>query len=60
MCFVTGTSPLVIPPDAAFPCDVADVDGLNRREVLLDELQQNILRFIFAYAPGANSYITEE
>ncbi|XP_033842204.1 minichromosome maintenance domain-containing protein 2 [Periophthalmus magnuspinnatus] len=55
-----GASPLVLPPDAVFPCDVADLDSLHKRDLILDELHQNILRFIYAYAPGANSYITEE
>ncbi|XP_018529465.1 minichromosome maintenance domain-containing protein 2 isoform X1 [Lates calcarifer] len=55
-----GASALVIPPDAVFPCDLGDVDGLHRRDVTLDELHQNILRFIYAYAPGADTYITEE
>ncbi|KAM9337205.1 minichromosome maintenance domain-containing protein 2 [Symphorus nematophorus] len=55
-----GASALVIPPDAVFPCDLGDVDGLHRRDMTLDELHQNILRFIYAYAPGADTYITEE
>ncbi|CAK6972364.1 minichromosome maintenance domain-containing protein 2 [Scomber scombrus] len=55
-----GASALVIPPDAVFPCDIGDVDGLHRRDKTLDDLHQNILRFIYTYAPGANTYITEE
>ncbi|XP_070842402.1 minichromosome maintenance domain-containing protein 2 [Chaetodon trifascialis] len=55
-----GASALVIPPDAVFPCDLGDVDGLHRRDVTLDKLHQNILRFIYTYAPGADTYITEE
>ncbi|XP_062235581.1 minichromosome maintenance domain-containing protein 2 isoform X1 [Platichthys flesus] len=55
-----GASALIIPPDAVFPCDLEDVDGLPRRDMALDMLHQNILRFIYAYAPGANNYITEE
>ncbi|CAJ1082214.1 minichromosome maintenance domain-containing protein 2 isoform X2 [Xyrichtys novacula] len=55
-----GASALVIPPDAVFPCDLGDMDGLHRRDVTLDELHQIILRFIFTYAPGADTYITEE
>ncbi|KAF7668855.1 hypothetical protein LDENG_00279510 [Lucifuga dentata] len=55
-----GTSALVIPPDAVFPCDLCDVDGLQKRDVILEELHQNILRFIYTYAPGADTYITEE
>lgn len=59
---------LVIPPDAAFPCDLAaavegwvEVEALHRRrELLLENLHQDVLRFIYAYAPGAESYITEE
>lgn len=58
--FPTGTSALVIPPDAVFPCDLGDVDGLHRRDTTLDDLHQRILRFIYAYAPGADTYITEE
>ncbi|XP_045923445.1 minichromosome maintenance domain-containing protein 2 [Micropterus dolomieu] len=55
-----GASALVIPPDAVFPCNLGDVDGLHKRDVTLDELHQNILRFIYTYAPGADTYITEE
>ncbi|XP_073344908.1 minichromosome maintenance domain-containing protein 2 [Pagrus major] len=55
-----GASALVIPPDAVFPCDLGDVDGLHKRDVTLDELHQNILRFIYTHAPGADTYITEE
>nr|XP_046227269.1 minichromosome maintenance domain-containing protein 2 isoform X2 [Scatophagus argus] len=55
-----GASALVIPPNAVFPCDLGDVDGLHKRDVTLDELHQNILRFIYTYAPGADTYITEE
>uniref|UniRef100_A0A3Q1FH37 Minichromosome maintenance domain-containing protein 2 n=1 Tax=Acanthochromis polyacanthus TaxID=80966 RepID=A0A3Q1FH37_9TELE len=53
-------SALIIPPDAVFPCDLEDVDGLHRRDATLDELHQNILRFIYNYAPGADAYIAEE
>ncbi|XP_060921111.1 minichromosome maintenance domain-containing protein 2 [Labrus mixtus] len=55
-----GASALVIPPDAVFPCDLGDTDGLHMRDMTLDELHQNILRFIYTYAPGADTYITEE
>ncbi|XP_008304803.1 MCM domain-containing protein 2-like, partial [Stegastes partitus] len=55
-----GASALIIPPDAVFPCDLGDVDGLHRRDATLDELHQNILRFIYTYAPGADTYIAEE
>ncbi|XP_034045653.1 minichromosome maintenance domain-containing protein 2-like [Thalassophryne amazonica] len=55
-----GASALIVPPDAVFPCDVSKVDGLHRRDITLDELHQNILHFIYAYAPGADAYITEE
>ncbi|KAM8822373.1 minichromosome maintenance domain-containing protein 2 isoform 5-T5 [Spinachia spinachia] len=55
-----GASALVIPPDAIFPCDVGNVDYYQSRDETLDELHQNILRFIYSYAPGADSYITEE
>ncbi|XP_061122003.1 minichromosome maintenance domain-containing protein 2 [Syngnathus typhle] len=56
----TGASALVIPPDAAFPNDLGDVDGLLRRERALDLLRQDILRFIHAYAPQAVKDIREE
>ncbi|KAM3860642.1 LOW QUALITY PROTEIN: minichromosome maintenance domain-containing protein 2 [Diretmus argenteus] len=55
-----GASALVIPPDAVFPFDLSDMDTLHRRDLTLEELHQNILRFIYAYAPGAHTYITEE
>ncbi|XP_040921424.1 minichromosome maintenance domain-containing protein 2 [Toxotes jaculatrix] len=55
-----GASALIIPPDAVFSCDLEDVEGLHKRDTILDELHQNILRFIYAYAPGADTYITEE
>ncbi|XP_037311997.2 minichromosome maintenance domain-containing protein 2 [Pungitius pungitius] len=55
-----GASALVIPPDAIFPCDLGNWDGYQKRDETLDELHQNILRFIYSYAPGADSYITEE
>ncbi|XP_027861000.1 minichromosome maintenance domain-containing protein 2 isoform X1 [Xiphophorus couchianus] len=55
-----GASALVIPPDAVFPCDLGDVDGLQRRDAALDELHQIILRFVYTFAPGADAYITEE
>lgn len=43
-----------------FPCELGSVDGLHMRDTVLDKLQQDILRFIYAYAPGADQYITEE
>ncbi|XP_054893794.1 minichromosome maintenance domain-containing protein 2 isoform X1 [Poeciliopsis prolifica] len=55
-----GASALVIPPDAVFPCDLGDVDGLQRRDAALDELHQIILRFVYTFAPGADEYIREE
>ncbi|KAM4606396.1 minichromosome maintenance domain-containing protein 2 [Polymixia lowei] len=55
-----GASALVIPPDAVFPCDPCDLDALRRRDLTLEQLHQNILHFIYAYAPGADAYITEE
>ncbi|XP_029935177.1 minichromosome maintenance domain-containing protein 2 [Myripristis murdjan] len=55
-----GASALIIPPEAVFPCDLGDLDGLHRRDLTLEQLRQNILRFIYAYAPGADTYITEE
>ncbi|XP_046879505.1 minichromosome maintenance domain-containing protein 2 [Hypomesus transpacificus] len=55
-----GTSALVIPPDAAFPCDLGDLEALQQRDAALQQLHQDILHFIYAHAPGADSYITEE
>ncbi|XP_035981223.1 minichromosome maintenance domain-containing protein 2 [Fundulus heteroclitus] len=55
-----GASALVVPPDAVFPCDLGDADGLQRRDAVLDELHQSILRFVYTFAPGADAYITEE
>lgn len=56
----TGASVLVLPPEPVFPCELGDADSLQRRDMALEELHQNILRFIYAYAPGAEMYITEE
>uniref|UniRef100_A0A3B3D9B3 Minichromosome maintenance domain-containing protein 2 n=1 Tax=Oryzias melastigma TaxID=30732 RepID=A0A3B3D9B3_ORYME len=53
-------STLFLPPEPVFPCDVGEADGLHKRDIMLDELHQNILRFIYTYAPGADTYITEE
>ncbi|XP_054622243.1 minichromosome maintenance domain-containing protein 2 isoform X2 [Dunckerocampus dactyliophorus] len=50
---------LIIPPDAVFSGDLGE-DSLRRKDKALDELHQNILRFIYTYAPGADTYITEE
>ncbi|XP_038149514.1 minichromosome maintenance domain-containing protein 2 [Cyprinodon tularosa] len=55
-----GGSALIIPPDAVFPCDLGNVEGLQRRDAVLDELHQDILRFVYTFAPGADEYITEE
>ncbi|KAL2085179.1 hypothetical protein ACEWY4_018499 [Coilia grayii] len=55
-----GVSALVIPPDAVFPCDLHDLEALRQRDEALEALHQQILQFVFAYAPGAASYITEE
>ncbi|KAJ8376638.1 hypothetical protein SKAU_G00072180 [Synaphobranchus kaupii] len=55
-----GASALVIPPDALFPCDLHDLDSLHRRDLTLEQLHQQILQFVYAYAPGAAGYITEE
>lgn len=60
LCFSTGASALVLPPDPVFPCDLGEVDGLHKRDAVLDDLHQKILRFIYAYAPGADAFITEE
>lgn len=59
-CPSTGASVLVIPPDPVFSCDMANADILRKRDATLDALHQNILQFIYAYAPGAETYITEE
>ncbi|CAB1349811.1 unnamed protein product [Coregonus sp. 'balchen'] len=55
-----GASALIIPPDAAFPCDLCDLEALHRRDLILEQLHQSIMHFVYAYAPGATSYITEE
>ncbi|KAJ8413374.1 hypothetical protein AAFF_G00093700 [Aldrovandia affinis] len=55
-----GASALVIPPHALFPCELHDLDSLRRRDLTLEQLHQQILQFVFAHAPGAASYITEE
>lgn len=56
----TGASVLIIPPDAAFPCDLSDLEALHQRDVTLEQLHQSILHFIYTHAPKADSYITEE
>uniref|UniRef100_A0A3Q2Y5Y0 Minichromosome maintenance domain containing 2 n=1 Tax=Hippocampus comes TaxID=109280 RepID=A0A3Q2Y5Y0_HIPCM len=53
-------SVLVIPPDAVFPGELGDADGLLRRDRALGQLRQDILRFIYAYAPQADACVTEE
>lgn len=58
--FPTGTSVLVIPPDAVFPGELGDAGGLLRRDRALGQLRQDILRFIYAYAPQADACATEE
>ncbi|KAJ8010703.1 hypothetical protein DPEC_G00077870 [Dallia pectoralis] len=55
-----GTSVLVIPANAVFPCDLYDLEALHKRDLTLEQLKQNILTFINSHAPGAASYITEE
>ncbi|XP_023679586.1 minichromosome maintenance domain-containing protein 2 isoform X5 [Paramormyrops kingsleyae] len=55
-----GASALTIPPEAVFPCDLHDFESLHQRDMALDQLHQQILHFIYAYAPGAANYITEE
>uniref|UniRef100_A0A3P9JGM3 Minichromosome maintenance domain-containing protein 2 n=1 Tax=Oryzias latipes TaxID=8090 RepID=A0A3P9JGM3_ORYLA len=55
-----GASTLFLPPEPTFPSDVGEADGLHKRDMMLDELHQSILRFIYTYAPGADTYITEE
>lgn len=56
----TGASALVIPPDAVFPCDLRDLESLHRRDLTLEEFHQQILQFVYSYAPGAATYIMEE
>ncbi|CAL8399371.1 unnamed protein product [Gadus morhua 'NCC'] len=56
-----GASVLVTPPDPAFPCDLGGgLGALLQRDLLLEDLRQAVLRFIYAYAPGAAAYIAEE
>ncbi|KAI5620046.1 MCM domain-containing protein 2, partial [Silurus asotus] len=55
-----GASALVIPPDAVFPCDLCDLESLHRRDLTLKEFHQQILQFVYNYAPGAANYIMEE
>ncbi|XP_077409948.1 minichromosome maintenance domain-containing protein 2 isoform X2 [Vanacampus margaritifer] len=55
-----GASVLVIPPDAAFPGELGDADSLARRDRALDQLHQDILRFIYAYAPREDARVMEE
>ncbi|TSK98482.1 MCM domain-containing protein 2 [Bagarius yarrelli] len=55
-----GASALVIPPDAVFPCDLCDLESLRRRDLALEEFHQQILQFVYNYAPGAATYIGEE
>ncbi|KAK1806200.1 hypothetical protein P4O66_000087 [Electrophorus voltai] len=55
-----GASALVIPPDATFPCDLRDLDSLQRRDLTLEGFHQQILHFVYTYAPGPATYITEE
>ncbi|XP_066533264.1 minichromosome maintenance domain-containing protein 2 isoform X3 [Hoplias malabaricus] len=55
-----GASTLVIPPDAVFPCDLRDLDSLHKRDLTLEDFHQQILHFVYTYAPGAATYIMEE
>lgn len=55
-----GASALVLPPNAAFPCDLHDLESLHRRDLTLEEFHQQILQFVYNYAPGAATYIMEE
>ncbi|XP_061522320.1 minichromosome maintenance domain-containing protein 2 [Phycodurus eques] len=55
-----GASVLVIPPDAVFPSDLGDANGLLKRDQTLNQLHQDILRFIHAYAPRADAHFAEE
>ncbi|XP_053717111.1 minichromosome maintenance domain-containing protein 2 isoform X4 [Synchiropus splendidus] len=56
--FRHGASALTVPAHALFPCSLAD--GGLRRDAILDEFHQAVLRFIFSYVPGAEAYIREE
>lgn len=61
VCFENaGASTLVIPPDAVFPCDLRDLDSLHRRDLTLEDFRQQILQFVYSYAPGAATNIMEE
>ncbi|XP_018596625.2 minichromosome maintenance domain-containing protein 2 [Scleropages formosus] len=55
-----GASALVLPPDALFPCALHDVESLHRRDVALQQLQQQILKFVYSYAPDSTSYTAKE
>ncbi|XP_062841476.1 minichromosome maintenance domain-containing protein 2 isoform X1 [Trichomycterus rosablanca] len=55
-----GASALIIPPDAVFPYDLHDLESLCRRDLLLKEFQQQILQFVYSYAPGVATYSMEE
>ncbi|XP_006634062.2 minichromosome maintenance domain-containing protein 2 [Lepisosteus oculatus] len=55
-----GASALVLPPEAVFPCGLHDQASLERRDLALRQLHQQILQFVLTYAPGASSYISEE
>ncbi|KAI4884787.1 hypothetical protein NFI96_018752, partial [Prochilodus magdalenae] len=55
-----GASALVIPPDALFLGDLRDLDSLRKRDLTLEEFHQQILHFVYTYAPGAATYIMEE
>ncbi|XP_072514098.1 minichromosome maintenance domain-containing protein 2 [Salminus brasiliensis] len=55
-----GASALVIPPDASVPCALCDLDSLRRRDLILKEFHQQILHFVYTYAPGAATYTMEE
>nr|XP_015208862.1 PREDICTED: MCM domain-containing protein 2 isoform X1 [Lepisosteus oculatus] len=55
-----GASALVLPPEAVFSCGLHDQASLERRDLALRQLHQQILQFVLTYAPGASSYISEE
>ncbi|KAL4630931.1 MCM domain-containing protein 2 [Arapaima gigas] len=49
---VAGASALVLPPDALFPCALRDAESLHRRDVALQQLQQQLLQFVCSSSLG--------
>lgn len=54
-----GASALLVPPDAVFPCDLRDLESLHRRDLTLKEFHQQIVQFVYNYAPGAATFMEE-